>query len=564
IKGEPETIRYFGATITILLKFLQKKQILITPDEATLFALGIFEDTGMLTYSSLTDNDMTALNQLLKNNAVFSAARRYISYELDQNQMKIYNQLLDTSEAFNFSGITAIIAHAESDIYVDGISLLTHKIMDPNNYKTGFILVQMKERVHLIGRSRIPEINVAKILEKFGGGGHPTAASAVIKDMSKFQVKEMLVEELKNITNNLFKAIEIMEKNIFSIQSSDSIECAALMLRKTDKGYLLIYNKSDISGYVTRDDVKRAIKHNLGKKRISEITVNNFSFIGGYSKIYTIFKKLYSENEILLVKKKNDVIGLISKKTIRPFIPEEFANDPVKMHSGRFHSPVTGSVRKLLKRYLAPELNILLKEISEIAAKHDFQPYLVGGFVRDILFAAQKKKSGRLFRFDFDLVINKEGIKFAKIIAKYFKVRAISHEKFNTAIIYFKKGAILPNQELRIDIATARKEKYLSPGALPDVKKAPLRKDLFRRDFTINTIAVSISEKDFGKIIDFFNGQNDMKKGMIRVLHNLSFIDDPTRIFRAFRFAGRLNFKIEDHTERLLKNAIASRYIKNL
>ncbi len=564
IKGAQETIRYYGATITILLNLLERKRILFTPEEATLFALGIFEDTGMLTYSSVTHNDIEALNNLLKNGAAFSAGRKYISYELDQNQMRIYYQLLDNSEVFNFSGINTIVGNAESEEYVDGISLLTHKIMDPGNYKAGFIIVQMKDRVHLIGRSRIAEINVAKILEKFGGGGHPTAASGVIKDLSKFQVKETLVEELKKISNNLFKASEIMEKNILPIQISQTIDQASSIFKKTDKGYLLVFNNSEVIGYITKDDVKRLIKHNLEKKKISDITVNNFSVITGNTKINKIFQKLFSENEILLVEQKGVITGLISKKTIRSFIPEEFSIDPLKLNSGKIRSPITGNAKKLLYKYLPTELNALLNKISEIASKNKFSVYLVGGFVRDILLASFKKKPDKLSRFDFDIVTPQNGIKLANLIAKHFKVKPVSHHKFNTAIIILKKGIIMQNQSFRIDIATARKEKYQFPGALPDVKNAPLRKDLFRRDFTINTIAISLAEKEYGKIFDFFNGQNDMKKGVIRVLHNLSFIDDPTRIFRAFRFSGRLNFRIEDHTERLLKNAITSRYIKNL
>ncbi len=564
VDGDKETIRYYGATITILLKELKRKHIHFTHQEANLFAMGIFEDTGMLTYSSVTTWDIKALDFLLKNDAEFSLSRKYISYDLDQKQLKIFNQLINKADVYNFSGINIIIGDAETEIYVDGVSLLAHKLMDPGNYKVGFIIIQMKNRVHLIARSRVPEINVSKILEKFGGGGHPSAASAVIKNMSKFQVKEKLITDLKKISNSIFNAKEIMEKNLIFIGSNQTIEQASALFKKTDKGYIIVLKSGDVIGYLGRNDIKRATRHKLSKKSLLDIIANDFELVSPNIKISTIYKKIFAANKLLLVHKNNKVLGIISKKTIKPFTPNEFKDDPINVLTHKFHYSITSNANKLLIKYLPSNLYEILREISSIAQQEGYSAYLVGGFVRDLLIASFKKHHDKMLRFDFDIVTPQNGIKFARLLGKHLNAKVTSHRKFNTAILIFKKGQILPSQEFRIDIATARKEKYYYPGALPVVKNAPLRKDLFRRDFTINTIAIALVNKEFGKVIDFFRGQNDMKKGLIRVLHNLSFIDDPTRIFRAIRFAGRLNFKLEEHTERLLKNAIKSRYIKNL
>lgn len=115
---------------------------------------------------------------------------------------------------------------------------------------------------------------------------------------------------------------------------------------------------------------------------------------------------------------------------------------------------------------------------------------------------------------------------------------------------------------LRIDIATARMEYYESPARLPDVEMSTIKKDLYRRDFTINAMAIKLNPGDFGLLVDFFGGYRDLKEGIIRVLHTLSFVDDPTRILRAIRFEQRFDFHIEETTERLLRQAVEEGYLE--
>ena len=123
------------------------------------------------------------------------------------------------------------------------------------------------------------------------------------------------------------------------------------------------------------------------------------------------------------------------------------------------------------------------------------------------------------------------------------------YEKFGTAVVLFPDG-------FKIDVATARHEYYASPGALPTVETSSIKRDLYRRDFTINTLAVSLNTKTFGQLIDFFGGARDIKEKVIRVLHNLAFVEDPTRIMRAIRFSSRFSFGISKHTLTLMKGAL--------
>jgi len=184
-------------------------------------------------------------------------------------------------------------------------------------------------------------------------------------------------------------------------------------------------------------------------------------------------------------------------------------------------------------------LNII-KVVGAEADKKKLPAYIVGGPVRDMLLSVKN--------YDLDFVIEGDAMKFARDLNKRLKGDLKIHMAFGTATIVFK--------DTRADIVTARKETYKSPAAYPDVEPAAIKEDLFRRDFTINAMAVSINKKNFGGLVDLYGGYKDLKKKLIRVMHDKSFIDDPTRIFRAVRFSVRLGFKIEPRTRKLIKEAI--------
>lgn len=200
------------------------------------------------------------------------------------------------------------------------------------------------------------------------------------------------------------------------------------------------------------------------------------------------------------------------------------------------------NISKNLRKKLPKEIFSLLKFIGREADKHGYKAYCVGGFVRDIFLG--------LRNLDIDIAVEENAINFSQMLAKKLHGTLVVHKKFGTATIYFKDN-------LKIDIATARTEKYHHPAVLPTVKFGSIKQDLYRRDFTINAMAVSINRKTFGALADFFKGIEDINRKKIRVLHELSFVDDPTRIFRAVRFEQRFDFKIEPYTQKLIKTAVS-------
>ncbi len=197
-------------------------------------------------------------------------------------------------------------------------------------------------------------------------------------------------------------------------------------------------------------------------------------------------------------------------------------------------------MKEYLKR-LPGNILELIEIAQETARTMNYNAYLVGGFVRDLIL--------RVNNFDLDIAVEGEGIKFAEALADKLNGKIISHKRFGTATVTVKP-------HLKIDIATTRKEFYPVPASLPVVSQGGLKDDLFRRDFTINTLAISLNRESFGQLMDLFMGKEDIARGVVRILHDLSFVDDPTRLLRAVRFEQRYNFKIEPDTLKRFKEAV--------
>ena len=198
----------------------------------------------------------------------------------------------------------------------------------------------------------------------------------------------------------------------------------------------------------------------------------------------------------------------------------------------------------------------VLELAAQIAEEQSLSIFVVGGFVRDFFLKVKN--------WDIDLAVEsgdfEKGFKFARNLAKRLKGKITIHRGFGTTVIFCDfKG-----KKMRIDVANARKERYKKPGVLPDVCSAGIKEDLARRDFSINAMAVCLNKRKEGELVDPFGGRQDLERKKIRILHNLSFIDDPTRILRAVRFSHRYNFNIEEKTEKLIKQAIKKGMLKKL
>jgi len=194
-----------------------------------------------------------------------------------------------------------------------------------------------------------------------------------------------------------------------------------------------------------------------------------------------------------------------------------------------------------IKEQLPAELLAFIRTAGETASGQGQALFLVGGAVRDLLLERSN--------FDLDLAVEGDAISFAQQLTPLSNGKITTHPRFGTAKLQWQRWSI--------DFTTARSETYARPGALPAVEPSTINEDLFRRDFTINAMAVSLTPSRYGELIDFYGGQTDLKGRLVRVLHDKSFTDDATRIWRALRYEQRLDFKLETSTFNLLKRDIS-------
>jgi len=198
------------------------------------------------------------------------------------------------------------------------------------------------------------------------------------------------------------------------------------------------------------------------------------------------------------------------------------------------------NLARQIEQYLPRQFLELVKDISGQAAKRGQRVYLVGGIVRDLLLGYPN--------FDLDLVVEGDAVKLAQQVAETSQAKLLAHHRFGTAKLRY--------ENFTLDLATARKETYAKPGALPAVTPGTLEDDLVRRDFSINTMAISLAANDYGELVDPYQGKSDLEQRLIRILHPGSFSDDATRILRGVRYEQRLGFEFEAQTAQLIKRDI--------
>ena len=552
LHGSLEVISEVGATVTLLLDILQEEGIDITADEATVMMLGIYEDTGNLTFPSAREEDFKAAGYLVRKGANLSVLSNVITKELTAEQVFLLNDLIQSATRYSFHGIDVVIAQASVDRYVGDIAVLVHKLKDMENLDALFVLVRMEDRIYLIGRSRLEEVNVSEIAGEFGGGGHPTAASATVKGMALVEAHDRLIKALKEMVRPKKLAGDAMVYPVKTIEPERTLEEAGEILTRYNLNVLPVLQNEKIIGLISKHVVEKAVYHGLKSSLVKEYMTTEFSVASPETPFSRVQAVIIGQNQSLLpIIEKDRLVGTISAAEIMRILQEEM----MKSETGTsvFESqPLYGRKKMLSKlmeeRFPEPLYNLLM-DFGRVGDELGYSVYAVGGFVRDLLL--------RVENFDVDIVVEGDGIHLAEEFEKKSPCRIRTHKKFGTAIILLPDG-------LKVDVATARWEFYDSPAALPTVERASIKTDLYRRDFTINTLAIQLNPKAFGELIDFFGGVKDIKEKVIRVLHNISFVEDPTRVFRAIRFEQRFGFQIGKHTQNLMKNAVKVGFLERL
>ena len=553
IKGDINVIEEVGATTTIMLKKIRKMNLEISPIEATIFALGIYEDTGSLTFSSTTIDDINSISYLFDKGIKLKVVANFINIGLSIAQKKLLNKLLLSSKEIFCKGVRINMAKAEVKNYTEGLALLTHKLIEIENSDVFFTMVKMTDRIYIVGRSRTSSVDVDEILKELGGGGHFQAASAVVKDLSLDELEKKLIRILERKIKLGIVAKDIMSSPVKTVNTSISIEETKKILLRYGHNGIPVVEEGKLEGIITMQEVNKAKQHGLGKELVSKYMSDQVVRVKLDTPLTEIQELMidYDIGRIVVVNQEDKLVGIITRTDL---IRNLYGENHIPKRSFSTYVKTSGKMERkkqieLIEKIFSERVRNVLDKIGKIGDRLNFPVFMVGGFVRDLFLGIKN--------YDLDIVVEGEGIKFARELGKDLGGRVRSHEKFGTAIVILADG-------FKIDVATARREFYEYPAAFPKVELSSIKKDLYRRDFTINAMAIQLNQKHFGKLIDFFGGQRDLRKGIVRVLYNLSFVEDPARIIRAIRFEQRYNFKMDRTTENFLKKAIDDKLLSRL
>jgi len=520
-----------GATTTILVNIIKAKDIYISPLDATLFTLGIYEDTGSFTYPGTTSRDLEAASFLMEKESNLFVVLKFLNLSLTEDQHSLLEKLIMNCKKINVNETEILLSQAEMPSFVEGLSVLTRKLSQIEDVSIVICWAKMKEKVYAVARSDDKNVDVSRILKVVGGGGHPQAASAVINDMSFKQIESKLLGSLKKNIRKPMLAKDIMSYPVRVVKEDASISQVDKVLKKYGHSGIPIVDRSgDLVGIITRKDIDKAISHGLSHAPVKGFKSRSVVRAGASTGVGEI-QNLMIENGIgrIPITDKKKIIGIITRKDILRFL-----------HGRSYEN---------FREFFPEKVRKILKTVSGVSQVLKYNTYLVGGIVRDALL--------KIPNFDIDIVVEGDGIKFGKELSSRFDCKLEHHRKFGTAVLVLNDGQ-------HIDIASARVEYYKSPAALPSVESGNIKQDLSRRDFTINTMAASLNKASFGEILDYFGGREDLKSKKIKVLHKMSFIEDPTRIFRAVRFEKRLGFKMDGQTEKLAKTTIDMNIVSRL
>ncbi len=528
IRPEAAVVSTDGALTTTLVGILAERELMPTGLEATTFALGIHEDTGSLTYATSTQRDADALAWCLRHGARQDLIAAYLHTPLAAAERDLLHHLMEALEPVDVGGDEVLVAAVTWPAYVEGVSNLAHKIVDLTDTLALVLLVEMEGRVFAVVRSRSDRIDASELAAALGGGGHAQAASAI----SRLGLEEARVRVLGAVDRaqrEPRRARDVMSAPARSVAPDESVRDAMVLCQRHGQSGVFVAEKGRVVGAVSREDLDKAIGHGLAHAPVRGIMsgrITSSSEGATLSELQTLVTT--AQGGRVAVLRDGELVGVVTRSDILRSLegvepgPEEPAEN------------------------LADELLSVerLRPVFDAVASLGDRPegvFLVGGTLRDILLGEEN--------FDLDIAVEGDAIAFARELAGVLGGRVTPHAKFGAAVVLY-------GEDDRVDVVTTRTEFYDAPGALPTVERAGLREDLHRRDFTINAMAVSLKAADFGRLVDPFGGRADLEARVLRVLHNLSFIDDPTRIFRAVRYEARHGFRLEEHSARLARGCI--------
>ncbi len=556
-RAECLKIEPVGATITLLIEELQQQSQTWSPNEATLFAIALHEETGHFTYAQTTARDLEVGARLMATGANLTVVTDALQRKWTDPQAALFTTLLQTTQLLTLGRRRVALATGAWPEYVADLAPVTQQLCHVYNADAALTAVAMEGKIQFVGRSRYPDMNMNHIAQAFGGAGHTMAAAASIKGQTLAEVDQRLHDLLQEQAKIWLPIRRLMTAPVRTVEQGTTIKQTERLMTQYEVNALPVVDiHKKFIGLVTREAIQKGLYHKLANQPVDHIMLQDIFLANPDTPFEDVQLQMVERNQrIVPILDRETVIGIFSRtdllralhqepgqgetqnppSDVAPTIPTPSATIPLH----------TWNVTHLLNTHLPAPVLSLLEHVERLANELDVSVFLVGGFVRDLLLG--------IANFDLDFVVEGDGIRFGKTLAKELLTEWTIHERFGTVSIKLPHSLNLPHMH-HLDVATARTEYYEYPTALPTVERSSIKKDLYRRDFTINALAIRINRTP-GELMDYFGGRRDLKDKVIRVLHSLSVVEDPTRVFRAIRFEQRFGFRISKETEAFIKQA---------
>lgn len=535
VRGDQEWVEPVGAAATLLIERCRERNIPIEKEVASLGLIAIHEETGSFRYNATTPRDLEAAAYLMNCGANLEVVGEFLKDPLTDAQRELLEEFFKTGKVYKGAAGSLYVAHAKRRRSVFGVGCLASRILELEGSDAVCAILEIEgEGTNIAARAGTDAFDMAAWMGRYGGGGHKRAASASRLTISGEELARELGEMVGQGQSTVLTAADLMSSDLFTVSLDCSVQSAySELLARGYQAAVVVDQQGELQGLVGRTDLTRALDHDLGHAPARSVMTHKVVSVNHDDSLDTV-RRVVVERHVgsLPVLQEGKLVGIVTRTDL---LRELYQNEEEQNWYRTGGGPKLG-LNEVEEPYLSR-----LQTAARLATEKKVHLYVVGGFVRDFLLG---RPSG-----DLDLVVEGDAILLARALREELGGKLVAHEKYMTATLKF-------SEHDKLDLASARREVYVRPAALPEVAQSKLKADLYRRDFTINALALRLSDSLEATVIDFFGGRQDLDTKKIRVLHNHSFLDDPTRILRAVRFEQRLGFSIEPHTSQLMRAAL--------
>ncbi len=529
---------------------LARRKVSLSREDALLLAAAVWERTGGGLVSRTTDLDWQAMDWLFRRPLSLLKIGNLVRPGWREGQRGLLNDLLRHMEDLEIRDWPMTLALVRSSGHVQEVDPIMDALwssIEPPVLVAG-ICDSGRTRVWARSQSGLAELK--KSFRAWSPVEKGRWLTFRLPEGDPERVKERILFALEREYKPEPTAAEIMTSSPRCVDWNTPIAEANDMMLTFNIMGMPVLREGTFAGMISRRDVDRAIQMDLWDSPIGPHISAQVPGISPDTPLRVVQRLMVEYNQTrLAVVAEGLVVGLITSRELLRGRP-----DPVPLPRRFLPLVRTGEVptpeqmETLLKRVFSIALVLHLRRIGEHAQERKQKVFLVGGCVRDLLLERQN--------LDMDVVVVGNAVEFARSLQEKFGGELVHFAQFHTAR-WVVEG-------LKIDFSSARIEHYAEVAALPKVELAGLTNDLYRRDFTMNALAIDLLPDRFLQVQDFFGGYRDLKARCIRILHQFSFMEDPTRLYRAIRFASRFSFELSEETRRAFDLAIERGVVSRL